>query len=105
MYMNDDYEGGELWFPYLDITYKPEKGDIVLFPSTYIFAHASLKVTAGVKYSAVTMFDYNDTNHKNVEYGSNTPEKKYSPEKIEQIKQNNIIAKGSNESPIIKRPS
>ena len=63
MYMNDDYEGGELWFPYLDITYKPEKGDIVLFPSTYIFAHASLKVTAGVKYSAVTMFDYNDTLH------------------------------------------
>lgn len=64
MYLNDEYEGGELWFPYLDITLKPQAGDVVLFPSTYIYAHASLKVKSGVKYSAVTMFDYNDNNHK-----------------------------------------
>jgi len=63
MYLNDDYEGGELWFPYLDLTFKPEAGDIVLFPSTYIFAHAAKPVTSGTKYSAVTMFDYNDRNH------------------------------------------
>jgi len=67
MYLNDEYEGGELWFPYLDITLKPQAGDLVLFPSTYIYAHASLKVKSGIKYSAVTMFDYNDNNHK---YGS-----------------------------------
>lgn len=64
MYLNDEYEGGELWFPYLDITLKPQAGDVVLFPSTYIYAHASLKVKSGIKYSAVTMFDYNDNNHK-----------------------------------------
>jgi len=64
VYLNDEYEGGELWFPYLDITLKPQAGDVVLFPSTYIYAHASLKVKSGVKYSAVTMFDYNDNNHK-----------------------------------------
>jgi hypothetical protein len=63
-YLNDDYEGGELWFPYLNIAFKPQKGDILIFPSTYIYAHASLKVTSGIKYSAVTMFDYNDNNHK-----------------------------------------
>lgn len=63
MYLNDEYEGGELWFPYLDLTFKPEYGDIVLFPSTYIYAHAAKPVTSGVKYSAVTMFDYNDRNH------------------------------------------
>lgn len=63
-YINDDYEGGELWFPYLDIEFKPEAGDIVLFPSTYIYAHAAKKVLKGYKYSAVTMFDYNDNNHK-----------------------------------------
>jgi len=62
--LNDDYEGGELWFPYLNIAFKPQKGDILMFPSTYIYAHASLKVTSGTKYSAVTMFDYNDNNHK-----------------------------------------
>jgi hypothetical protein len=63
MYLNDEYDGGELWFPYLDLEFKPEYGDIVLFPSTYIFAHAAKPVTSGVKYSAVTMFDYNDRNH------------------------------------------
>ena len=70
MYLNDDYEGGELWFPYLNINFKPQAGDIILFPSTYIYAHSSLKVKSGVKYSAVTMFDYNDNNHKHgIGYG------------------------------------
>lgn len=62
-YFNDDYEGGELWFPYLDLTFKPEAGDIVMFPSTFIYAHAAKPVISGVKYSGVTMFDYNDRNH------------------------------------------
>ena len=65
MYLNDDYEGGELWFPFLDLTYTPVAGDIVIFPSTYIYAHASKPITSGVKYSAVTMFDWNDRTHKN----------------------------------------
>jgi hypothetical protein len=64
MYLNDDYEGGELWFPFLDLTYKSKAGDIVIFPSTYIYAHASKPITSGVKYSAVTMFDWNDRTHK-----------------------------------------
>jgi len=71
MYLNDDYEGGELFFPYFQLKFKPEAGDIILFPSTYIFAHAALPVTSGTKYSAVTMFDYNDKNHNvGQSYGS-----------------------------------
>lgn len=58
LYLNDDYEGGELHFPYFNYTLKPEFGDIVFFPSSYLFAHQSLPVTKGTKYSAVTMFDY-----------------------------------------------
>ena len=64
VYLNDDYEGGELSFYKLDLKFKPSYGDIIMFPSTYIYAHASLPVTSGVKYSAVTMFDYNDDSHK-----------------------------------------
>jgi hypothetical protein len=64
VYLNDGYDGGELHFPLLDISYKPEAGDSIFFPSTYIYAHASLPVTSGVKYSAVTMFDYNDDSHQ-----------------------------------------
>jgi hypothetical protein len=77
MYLNDDYEGGELWFPYLDISFKPQYGDIVLFPSTYIYAHAAKPVLSGVKYSAVTMFDYNDNNHDLTRQASYSQEKNY----------------------------
>lgn len=63
MYLNDDYVGGGLYFPYLNYTYQPEAGDIVLFPSNFIYAHAALPVEEGTKYSAVTMFDYNDKHH------------------------------------------
>ena len=63
-YLNDGYEGGELWFNHLDQTIVPKAGDIVICPSTFIYSHASLPVKSGVKYSAVTMFDYSDANHK-----------------------------------------
>ena len=60
LYLNDDYEGGELWFEEFDIKVKPKRGDHFLFPSNYIYRHQAMPVTGGVKYSAVTMFDWND---------------------------------------------
>ena len=43
IYINDDYEGGDLKFPRLDnLVYKPRVGDIAVFPSNYIYEHASL---------------------------------------------------------------
>lgn len=59
-YLNDDYEGGELYFPRFDLTLKPEPGDVVIFPSTYIYEHASQPMKSGKKYSIVVMTDYND---------------------------------------------
>ena len=64
-YLNDDYEGGMYVLPYLDIAFKPEAGDLLIQPSTFIYAHQSLPVTKGIKYSAVTMYDYNDRTHQN----------------------------------------
>lgn len=63
-YLNDGYEGGEYVMPYQDIRFKPEAGDLIVHPSDFIYAHASLPVKKGVKYSAVTMYDYNDRNHQ-----------------------------------------
>lgn len=59
-YINDDYEGGEIYFPRFNLTIKPKKGDIVVFPSTYIYEHASNDMISGTKYSIVIMTDYND---------------------------------------------
>lgn len=64
-WFNDDYDGGELWFPYLNLKFKPQKGDVIFFPSTYIYAHGSLEVTQGTKYSAVTMYNYNEIGQAN----------------------------------------
>ncbi len=66
-YLNEGYQGGELWFPRFDLTIKPRVGDIVVFPSTYIYEHASQEMISGTKYSVVVMSDYNDrdgVNHK-----------------------------------------
>jgi predicted 2-oxoglutarate/Fe(II)-dependent dioxygenase YbiX len=60
LYLNDDYEGGELRFEEFDLTVKPEKGDHFLFPSSYAYRHQAMPVTGGVKYSAVTMFAWDD---------------------------------------------
>lgn len=50
LYLNDEYEGGEINFPGQDITIKPEAGSIVIFPSVEPYYHQSLPVTKGLKY-------------------------------------------------------
>ena len=62
-YLNDDYEGGELFFDKLNLKIKPKAGDLYLFPSSYVYSHAAMPVTSGVKYSIVTMLDYLETAH------------------------------------------
>lgn len=56
IYLNDDYEGGELYFNELDVKIKPKAGSIVLFPSNFVYAHECLKITKGTKYAVVTWF-------------------------------------------------
>jgi hypothetical protein len=68
-YLNEDYEGGEIYFPRFDLTIKPKTGDIVIFPSTYVYEHASNDMISGKKYCIVIMTDYNDRgNLRNYEY-------------------------------------
>lgn len=53
-YMNDDYEGGEIVFPRFNIKHKPEKDEMLLFPSIYVYNHEVLPVISGVRYSVVS---------------------------------------------------
>lgn len=64
IYINDDYEGGEIKFPRLDgYTLTPKVGDIAIFPSNYIYEHASLPMISGTKYCVVIMTDINLLGH------------------------------------------
>ena len=64
IYINDDYHGGDIQFPRLDnFTYTPQAGDIAVFPSNFIYEHASLPILEGTKYSVVVMTDINHLGH------------------------------------------
>jgi hypothetical protein len=62
-YVNDNYDGGGLYFPHFDLDIKPKAGDLYVFPSTYIYAHRAMPVENGRKYSIVTMLDYSAKFH------------------------------------------
>ena len=73
MYLNDDYEGGEISFIVNDsesvgntkeIIYKPVEGDVLVFPSGHpeyfsdsgVYMHAVKDITLGTKYLARTFY-------------------------------------------------
>lgn len=51
--LNDNYKGGELVF-FQDKTYKVNKGDILIFPSNFLYPHKVNEVTEGTRYSFVS---------------------------------------------------
>jgi len=63
VYLNDDYEGGELYFRLQNLNIKPQAGDLFIFPSNFMYPHQAKKVVSGTKYSIVTMLDYSAKFH------------------------------------------
>lgn len=45
VYLNDDFEGGETVFNQLNITVKPQKGMLLMFPPFWTYLHHARKVT------------------------------------------------------------
>jgi hypothetical protein len=86
LYLNDDYEGGEVDFINEKdnklITYKPESGDITIFPSGLPYWHAAKAVTKGNNKFFIRVF-VSWTNPGSPEWYENI--KKYGEEKWKQI--------------------
>jgi predicted 2-oxoglutarate/Fe(II)-dependent dioxygenase YbiX len=53
-FLNDDFTGGELVFPALDLVIEPAAGTLVCFPSDHNFIHGVNPVTTGHRYTVVT---------------------------------------------------
>lgn len=56
LYLNEGYTGGELTFPTMNLQFKPKPGDVIMFPSNFIYVHRSEPIVDGIKYAVVTWF-------------------------------------------------
>lgn len=59
IYLNDDYDGGEISFPNQNILLKPEAGSIIIFPSYEPYVHHPQKIIDGNKYM-IPLFWYKE---------------------------------------------
>jgi predicted 2-oxoglutarate/Fe(II)-dependent dioxygenase YbiX len=55
-YWNDDFEGGELYYPQHDIVVKPEPGLAVIHPGDINYLHGVKMVTSGERYTSPAFF-------------------------------------------------
>jgi predicted 2-oxoglutarate/Fe(II)-dependent dioxygenase YbiX len=51
LYINDEFEGGEIFFPEVDIAVKPERGSLCIFTGKSGILHGVAEVTSGTRYS------------------------------------------------------
>ena len=49
-YINDDYEGGELYFPNQGIQFKPKAGSAYFFPGDMNYIHGVTEIKSGIRY-------------------------------------------------------
>jgi hypothetical protein len=56
VYLNDNYEGGEISFATHDITIKPKIGDLLIFPGNMHYAHEVKEVLSGTRYTLPIWF-------------------------------------------------
>jgi len=56
IYLNDDYEGGELGFATHNLVIKPKRGDLIMFPGNMHYAHEVFEVLSGVRYTVPIWF-------------------------------------------------
>ena len=54
LYLNDDYEGGEIFYPNIGLEFKPKAYSLVLHPAHEAYRHGVKEVSSGIRYSMTT---------------------------------------------------
>jgi hypothetical protein len=54
LYLNDAFEGGNITFLKFNFSYRPTKGDLLVFPSDQRYAHRAEPVKSGSRWSVVS---------------------------------------------------
>lgn len=65
LYLNDDYGGGQIYFPNFGLELKPKPGTLVVFPGTLKYLHGVRAVTSGMRHTlaAFLTFDADKAYH------------------------------------------
>jgi hypothetical protein len=93
LYLNGDYEGGELYFPDHDISFKPTPYALITFPGGVENIHGVKEITAGTRYTMVSFWDFADAEYS--EEKKTWWEEETKKVREEQAKQKEEWAKGN----------
>jgi predicted 2-oxoglutarate/Fe(II)-dependent dioxygenase YbiX len=52
LYLTDEYDGGEIYFPEHNIDIKPNAGTLIFFPSNNFYNHGVKEITFGKRYTS-----------------------------------------------------
>jgi len=55
-YDGENFVGGEINFPYAEVSYSPSAGDILMFPANFVATHEVSEITAGERYAYLEYF-------------------------------------------------
>ena len=58
IYLNSDFDGGEIYYPRLGIEVMPKPGMVVLHPADWKYTHGVKKITQGKRYTISCFFTY-----------------------------------------------
>lgn len=56
LYLNSDFCGGEIYFPFFDLIIKPQKNQLIFFPSGVEFSHEVRTITSGRRCMVSTFY-------------------------------------------------
>jgi hypothetical protein len=66
IYLNDDFKGGDIYWPNLNKTVKPRKGMMIVFPSDAVFLHGVTEIEEGTRYTISSFYTYDSSKALNV---------------------------------------
>lgn len=66
-YLNDNYEGGEIYFPNQNIEIKPKPNTLVFFPGTLEYLHGVNPITNGIRYTLTSFWTFDKLYKMNYE--------------------------------------
>lgn len=69
VYLNDTFEGGELYFSRLDLTIKPAAGMLLAFTGGWHHEHGVLKLTSGERLTMPAFYTFDASHRERELYG------------------------------------